>query len=62
MARLLNFLLALIIACTQAAVVREESPLWHNHAIQQMPEYRTGATVTTVVTSTAIGATTTTIK
>jgi hypothetical protein len=62
MAHLLNFCLVLIIAFVQAAVVREESPLWNNHAIHQMPEYRAAATVTTVVTTTATGPTTITIK
>ena len=62
MAYLLNFLIVLIIAFTQAAVVREESPLWHNQVIRQMPEYRAAATVTTVVTTTATDATTITIK
>nr|CAH0101975.1 unnamed protein product [Daphnia galeata] len=62
MAHLLNFCLALIVAFVQAAVVREESPLWNNHAIHQMPEYRAAATVTTVVTTTATGPTTITIN
>jgi hypothetical protein len=62
MADLPNILFVLIIASVQAAVVREESPLWNNHAIHQLPEYRAAATVTTVVTTTATGPTTITIK